>query len=154
MNFELAGRLVIVESARDFTSFVRDLREFRESKRIKREGARLRVNGAGSATFRPNGELGFRRFRQQLRDITSWARQSEQIDRLERELMSRHFVMLPVPRSVEQRENGSLSLHWPGLTILAHTDQIAFLIGGASGHAGKGIKPQLLEALRMNASIY
>jgi hypothetical protein len=125
----------------------RDFKEFLEAKKRKREPIRLKARGGSSASYVPSSPRGFENFRRSLRGVGDFGCASEGIDRLERELRSRHTVGLPVPRRVLQNEDCSVTLFWPSITVRCFTDRFFSMIGGTEGVHAQRITNELLDAL-------
>lgn len=153
MLLRLAGGLVGSTGTNIVTATIRDLRNFLESKRIKREPLQFRMAGVGSASCRPRTHRGLDDLRRRLRGSVEWGRQSELFDKLESALRRRHAIGLPVPEEVTQRDDGGLSMHWDGLTVMAYPGKIGALLGGTAGGFEPGIKPALLDALRIRHGV-
>jgi hypothetical protein len=128
------------------TATLRDLREFIESKKRKREPLQWVVKAAAQATYHPADRASFASFRQRLRDSRDFARASERLDKLERDLRKRDAV-LPLPNEAVQNEDRSITLHYRGLCVRAFPDDIAALYGGTAGHLERGVNRALVEAL-------
>lgn len=132
---------------------VRDLREFLEAKKRKREPIRLRARAGTAASYVPTSHRGFQRFRGALALVPDWGRASEQLDALELALQRRNGVVLPLPRRVLQNEDRSLTLFWEGITVRCFGDAFMSLIGGTSGVPATKISNELLDALGFQARI-
>lgn len=125
----------------------RDLAEFKESKRIKREPIRWQATGGASAECKPRTVAAFNALRESLRGVSDWGRASEQIDSIEFALKARHGSAIPKPNRVIQNEDVSISLFWDGLMIRCFPDGIVSIIGGANGIPASGINTDLLDLL-------
>jgi hypothetical protein len=128
------------------TATIRDMREFLAAKKSKREPLRWSVKGAAQASYRPADTNAFLGFRERLRQSRDFARESERIDSLERDLRKRDAA-LPVPNELVHNEDRSITLHYAGVTVRAFPDGVGSLIGGTAGQFTRGVKRELLEAL-------
>lgn len=125
---------------------IRDLRDFLQAKRSKREPIFLTGRGVARASYHPSTRRQFEVFRERLRRSQDFAHASECIDSLERELRAR-CAPLPVPNEMVQNEDRSITLHYSGLCVRAMPDFVATLVGGTDGHLERGVTPALLGAL-------
>jgi hypothetical protein len=128
------------------TATLRDLREFLESKRIKREKVRLTCKPVATAIYKPPSAREFKAFRALLRSNSDFGTASERIDSLERDLFARD-VSLPVPVEFVQNSDRSLTLQYDGLCVRAFPEGVGVLIGGITGHFERGVTPALIGAL-------
>ncbi len=128
------------------TSSLRDLRDFLQAKRNKREPIFLTGRGVARASYRPSTRQQFEGFRELLRQNRDFAQASERIDSLERDLRKRGAA-LPLPNELVQNADRSITLHYAGLCVRAMPDFVATLVGGTSGHLERGVTPALLGAL-------
>lgn len=132
---------------------LRDLRDFLEAKRRRREPLFIRARGAAMAIYRPRSTQGFERFRASLRSVGHWGQASERLDALEHALGVRHGVRLPLPREVVQNEDRSISVFWEGISVRCFTDGFVSLIGGTAGVPSRTITRELLDALAFQARL-
>lgn len=129
---------------------IREIREFMESKRIKREP--WRVSGAAQATARWHDGAG-----SDLRGLLGGLRGSpfsdaaDRLSALANAFRRRSGIKLPKPRAIMQNQDKSLSVFWgpegTGITVMARKEGVAGLIGGTTGRVIKGISNDLLDAL-------
>ncbi len=131
----------------------RDVRDFLQAKKIKREPVRAVVDRASSTTCSFSSERDYRDLRGELKRNRDFGRASEQLDKLELAYVRRYGAAFPTPRSLVQNPDRSLAAMFGKLTIRAYPDSIAWLLGGTAGHYETGIKPMLLEAIRMKAAV-
>jgi hypothetical protein len=132
---------------------LRDLREFLEAKRRKREPLRFIAKGRACASFSPRDPQGFERIRASMRGVGDWGRASERLDALEHALFRRHQVLLPVPRRVLQNEDCSLSVWWESVMVRCFPDGFTSLIGGTQGKPSARITSALLDMLAFQVRI-
>jgi hypothetical protein len=142
---------LVLTHCRSAIDAAREVRDFLFAKKVKREPLRFRPRGVMRATFKPRDRSSFAGIRAALRDNRDRARASERLDALERELLKRRDVALPLPEEVIQHEDRSISWCFGGVTVRAFPDGIAYLLGGTAGHLERGVKPPLLEALALKA---
>lgn len=131
----------------------RDLREFLDAKKRKREPVIRRAFGQASAVHRPSSATGFTRFRFALRAVADWGQASERVDSLERELQKRAGVRLPTPTKVIQNPDRSISLFWEGAMARLFVDGVFTLIGGFKGKQASTITPEFLDILAFQKRI-
>jgi hypothetical protein len=129
----------------------RDIREFIDAKRIKREPIFVRASARGAGTWHPSNIQSFRVHLAGLRGAGDWGRAVERVDALDSALFRRHASHLPLPNSVIQNADSSLTLAWDGALVRAFPDALVVLIGGLP-HA-KQVTTVLLDALGMLAKM-
>lgn len=125
----------------------RDVREFVEAKRRKREPIFWHGNGVTEASCEPRSLADFVSLRAGLRGSLDFGRSSERVDALESALMRRHNVGLPKPRKVMQNTDRSLTIWWEGIMVRCFRDGFVSLIGGASGKPARRVTVELLDML-------
>lgn len=130
----------------------RDLREFLDAKKRKREPVRLKATGGATAVYAPRSFGDFTRFRSALR-VGDYGAASEGVDRLEHELRARNSVGLPLPRKLLQNEDRSLTLFWEGATVRSFPDRFVSVIGGTDGVTATRITSDLLDLLAFQSRI-
>jgi hypothetical protein len=131
----------------------RDVREFVEAKRRKREPITWHAQGVTEATCKPRTLQNFAELRSGLRCAPDFARASERLDALERALRNRHALSMPKPRKITQNSDCSLTLWWRGAMVRCFADGFVSFIGGAKGVAAKMITPELLDVLAAQTRI-
>lgn len=134
-------------------STVRDLREFLEAKRRKREPIVWNVKGAACATLVPPDRLTFTTHMAQLAMGHDFGRACERFTRLCAELRRRHAVGVPLPRKVMQNSDRSLSFFWEGISVQCREDGFVSCIGGTAGMVATKITRELLDALAFQVRI-
>lgn len=140
--------------ARSVADAVREYREFREAKRIKREPLRLKLSGVQRSTCHPKSQGELDGLREQLRGIGDYGGASEQLDKLEDALRRRWSHGFPLPEDFVQEADRSLWMSWGnGLTVRAFPDFLGSVVGGTAGEVKRGITDTLLDALHMASRI-
>lgn len=140
--------------ARNIVDAVREFREFREAKRIRREPIRVNLRGVQRSVCKPRSMGDVTSLRARLRENPDYARASEQMDRLESALRRRWQHGFPLPEDVVQESDRSLWMSWGnGLTVRAFPDFIGSCVGGTAGEVKRGITDTLLDALHMASRI-
>lgn len=133
---------------------IRDFREFMAAKKRKREPIRFTAKACGCASFTPRDARSFEQLRASMRDVADWGQASEKLDALERALIRRHGVRLPLPRRVLQNEDRSLSIWWhPGAMARCFPTGYLTTIGGANGVRAKKITRDFLDLLAFHVQM-
>lgn len=131
----------------------RELRNFLEAKRLKREPVRFEGHGKAAARFVSRKPGDFEGLMLRLKHARDWGHASEGVERLRTDLRRRHGVELPEPRSVTQNPDRSLSIFWEGVSCRFFVDGFVSLVGGMQGAIARTITTDLLDALGFLAKV-
>jgi hypothetical protein len=125
----------------------REVREFVQAKKRKREPIRWHAEGVTEAKCEPRTLADFTSLRVGMRETVDFGRASEQLDALESALFFRHSLRIPKPRKVMQNTDRSISIWWRGVMVRCFQDGFVSLIGGPLGLPSKRITNELLDCL-------
>ena len=102
---------------------LQDAHEFLGVKKRRGEPVRVCLNRNAQASVVVSSRAGFAELRARLRESTSFARASEALDRLEREVTK--TIAFPTPDEAMQQTTGEIGLAWrEGLKVIVSGDGI------------------------------
>jgi len=159
----VGAELIIQSSGLGCLDNPRELRNFLEAKRRKREPVRLQAHGSVAAsceiTSRPQWKDLFR----QLCQNNSFAQAAESVDYLDTAVRGFGADELPTPSEVVQNADKSLTIGWKErpphalrVVLQISGDRVAWMVGGENGMRGDATRefhPDLCRALVVTRNV-